>query len=87
MKLFAAVLFIAVLGLISGNELPQSSLDEIKAQSERVEDKISSNRSITVDDVLGKSKTATEKVLAQPICDLRSEKLLIYCFFLFVYHD
>lgn len=80
MKLFGAFLFIIFLGLVSGNELPQTTLDEIKAQSEKVEDKISSNRSITVDDVLEKSKTATEKVLAQPICALRSEKLLILLF-------
>lgn len=75
MKLFTAFLLVAFIGLTFGHELPQKTLNEIKAQTDKVEDKISSNRSITVDDVLGKSELATERVLAQHICDLRGEKL------------
>lgn len=86
MKLFATLLLIVVVGVAFGDELPQKTLDEIKAQTEKVEDKISNDQSITVDDVLGTAKNATEKVLAQQICDRRGENLLICCFcFVFVY--
>lgn len=75
MNLFATLLLTTTLfvGVVLGDELPQKTLDLIKVQTEKVEDKISANRSITVDEVLGKSKSATEKVLAQRICDLRGE--------------
>lgn len=79
MKLFEALFLIAIAGLAFGDELPQKTLDQIKKQTDLVGEKISSNSSITVDDVLGKSRIATEKVLAQPICDLRGENLLICC--------
>lgn len=68
-------------GIVFGDELPQKTLDEIKAQTEKVEDKISSDWLISVDDVLTKSKNATEKVLAEQVCLSRGEIVNIFMIF------
>lgn len=79
MQILAVFLVIAISGIASGNQLPQETLDEIQAQTNKVINEISSNRGITVSDVLSQSKTATEKVLAQPTCHYDcGEYLLTY---------
>lgn len=79
MEILVLFLILAISGITSGNQLPQATVDEIQAQTNKVINAISSSQGISVSDVLSQSKTATEKVLAQPTCqDDSGENLLIY---------